>query len=794
MGLKRRAFLKQTSLILAALGINEAVWWHHSDRYYQALAQSTNRKLALLVGINQYPKKQGEFEPLQGCITDVELQKELLIHRFGFQPQDVLTLTDGQATREAIESAFLSHLVEQAGTDDVVMFHFSGYGCYLPRLTTPTEPSTVQSALVPIDGTASHPDSPAINNLSQDTLWLLLRSLSTPNIITVLDTSYNYPGHSQQGILRIRSSDAPTVSQLSEAAIAFQAQLLERLNYSSEQLQQHYSNRLPGTTLAAAQPEQIATEITREGYSAGLFTSVLTQSLWSIHPEANIRNYFSQVAGQVEQVMGAKQQPQLSQQITTLTENKPLAVEPINPLVASSPPAVGTIERIEDNGNLKVMLTGLSETILECYQSNSLLTILPDTDAPTPVFLPQLLVQSRNGLIAKASLRRSQNDAAQIPLVAVGQRVREAIRVLPSQIDLKVAIDPQLTRIERVDATSAFSGIANVSIVNNEYSADYILSKVRDTTIAQSPTAPLPKMVQGNYGLFSLAQALLPDSVGEGGEAVKVAVQRLVPQLKTRLAAKLLSLTVNNASTLLQVKATFARLTPQAQILLTQQTPQQVAAQSFSLLGNTEANTTEAKTSSLIATPAFVSSQSSPKSTQGMLTVTVGSRIQYQLQNNGNLPIYFLWFRFDSEGQAYIFNPIVNPQLDSSNTEIPPQQKRIPVGKVLSLPTANLYDSSVSGEMTGELLQGPPGLIESYIILSHTPFTQTIKTIQQENQLSGRSAQLISLPNPLPVAKAVLKDLNAASQLGVERAGISTENTALDVNAWAGFNFIYRVV
>ncbi|MGB3405521.1 MAG: caspase family protein [Microcoleaceae cyanobacterium] len=794
MGLKRRTFLKQTSLILAALGISEAAWWQASDRYYQALASSTQRKLALLVGINQYPKKRGEFEPLQGCLTDVELQKELLIHRFGFQPQDVLTLTDGQATRAGIESAFLSHLVEQAGPKDVVVFHFSGYGCYLPRSTTPTEPATVQSALVPVDGTTSSQDSSLINNLSKETLWLLLRSLSTPNLITVLDTSYNYPGQTQQGMLRIRSSDAPTATQLSDGAVAFQTQLLKRLNYSPEQFQQRDSNQLPGTVLSAAKPEQIATEITRDGYTAGLFTYALTQSLWSIRPSANIKNYFSQVAGRVEQVMGAKQQPQLSQQITTPTENKPLTVEPINPLVASSPPAVGIIQQIEDNGNIQVMLTGLSETVLESYESNSLLTILPDADAPTPAFLPQLLIQSRNGFMAKTTLRNPRNDAAQMPLLAVGQRVQEAIRVLPSQVNLKVAIDPQLTRIERVDATSAFSGIDNVSIVKNEYSADYMLSKVRDTTIAQSPTAPLPKMVQGNYGLFSLGQALIPDSVGERGEAVKVAVQRLVPQLKTRLATKLLRLTVNQASTLLQVKATFARLTPQSQILLTQQTPQKATAESSNLLGNKQANQTKPEKSSLLATSAFVSAQSSPKSTQGMLSVTTGSRIQYQLQNNGNLPIYFLWFRFDSEGQASIFNPIVNAKLESDNTETRPQQKRVPVGKTVSLPTANLYDSSVSGEMTGELLQGPPGLIESYIILSHTPFTQTIQTIQQETQLSGRSAQLVSLPNPLAVAQAVLKDLNTASQLGVERAGISTEDIALDVNAWAGFNFIYRVV
>jgi len=788
MVLKRREFLKQTSLILATLGISEAAWWQLSDRYYQALAQPTNRKLALLVGINQYPKQNSDFEPLQGCVTDVELQKELLIHRFGFQPQDVLNLTNEQATREGIESAFLSHLVEQARDDDVVVFHFSGYGGYLPRLTPSTEKSAVQPALVPVDGTSSRPEHTLINNLPEDTLWLLLRSLATSNVITVLDTSYNYPGKTQQGILRIRSCDAPTATQLNEAALAFQTQLLERLNLTPEQLQQRHSYQLAGMVLTAAKPEQIATEITREGYSAGLFTYGLTQSLWSIRSQASLKTYFTQVAAHVEQIMGTHQQPQLYQPVQTTEKSEPIMIEPLNPLILNSSPAVGIIKQVEDNGTVKVMLTGLSEAILACYEPNSLLTILPTSDVPTPAFLPQLLIQSRNGLMAKATVRGVGNEAAQIPLLAVGQQVQEAIRVLPGQIDLKVAIDPKLSRIERVDATSAFSGIANVSIVNSEHSADYLLSRVRDTTIAQSPTTPLPAMVQGHYGLFSLGQALLPESVGEGGEAVKVAVQRLIPQLKTRLAAKLLSLTVNDASTLLQVKTTLARLTPQSQIVMTQQTPQNPTPQRFSLLGNLELGTKNPPNDS------STSSQFSPKSVQGMITIPVGSRIQYQLQNNGDLPIYFIWFRFDSQGQAYIFNPIIEPQPDSNSSEIPLQQKRVPPGKILSLPTATLYDNSVSAEMTGELLSGPPGLIESYLILSHTPFTQTLKVLQQENQLSSRPAKLLFLSNSLSVAKAVLKDLNAGSQLGIERARISTDNLALDINAWAGFNFIYRVV
>ncbi len=68
MGLKRREFLQRASLALGALGINEAGWWRLQSRYSEALAQTTGRKLAFLVGINEYPDA-----PLSGCITDVEM-------------------------------------------------------------------------------------------------------------------------------------------------------------------------------------------------------------------------------------------------------------------------------------------------------------------------------------------------------------------------------------------------------------------------------------------------------------------------------------------------------------------------------------------------------------------------------------------------------------------------------------------------------------------------------------------------------------------------------------------------
>ncbi len=783
MGLKRREFLHRASVLLAALGISETQWWHGCDRYYQALAQPTRRKLALLVGINQYPGGNSGFEPLRGCLTDIELQRELLTHRFGFQSSDIITLTNQDATRENIENTFMTHLREQAKPEDIVVFHFSGYGSSIPRIHSTPDSSTTQNALVPIDGSPSNQENGEINDLLEDTLWLMLRSLSTHQVITVLDTSYAYPGVSQQGVFRIRSSGSPNTSQLSQAELAFQDELLSQLNLDRELLEKRRPNQFPGLVLSAAQSSQVAVEINRENWSAGLFTHTLTQTLWSAFPTDHIQSSLIKVAATIEQTMGAAQQPQLTRELSSAPDLKSDPRLTLNRLLSNSEAADGVIKAIEDNGKTaKLLLTGLPASILEYYETNSLYTVLPNSSSETNPILPQLLIRSHTGLIAKATVRTVGGPNGTLPEILPGTRVKESIRVLPRQINLKVALDPKLARIERVDATSAFSGISHVSVVTTEQPGDYILGRVRDTTIAQSPSAPLSSLFQGRYGLFSMGQALLPETVGEGGEAVKVAVQRLVPQLRTRLAIKLLGLTLNEQSSLMKTRATLAVLAPQAKVLISRETPQKQGEENFpELEPETLAQTSTA-------------SQRTASVSQGIVSVPVGSRLQYQLQNNGSLPLYFIWFHLNTRGQAYLLDPFLDEQPIDNNSASLPRQQRVAPGKIMSLPPTSSYTDSSSTEMFGEVVRGPAGLAETYLVLSHYPFTQTLKVVDQTNKTGPSNTKFRMLSNPLEVAEAVLEDLNKASQLGIERVGISTDDLALDINAWATFNFVYRVV
>ena len=81
-------------LVLIILGFTSAL---------QSSVQAQN-KYALLVGINDYYSAPGLKDPhsLKGCVNDAIAMKTLLIERFAFQPNNILTLFDAQATKKSI--------------------------------------------------------------------------------------------------------------------------------------------------------------------------------------------------------------------------------------------------------------------------------------------------------------------------------------------------------------------------------------------------------------------------------------------------------------------------------------------------------------------------------------------------------------------------------------------------------------------------------------------------------------------------------------------------------------------
>nr|MDJ0678841.1 caspase family protein [Xenococcaceae cyanobacterium MO_167.B52] len=346
MGLDRRTFLQRAGLALFSLGVSEtgislltsndrfAPWL---QAYGQALAETKNRKLALLIGINQYTNNK----ELNGCVTDVELQKELLIHRFGFLPQDILTLTDHQATRENIETAFLEHLTEQAQPDDIVVFHFSGYGGRVKMLpknldSTETGEERLMESLLPADGLISTKGNPAANDLLKDTLFDLLRSLKTEKVTTILDTAFKKTPQNFQGNFRIRSYN-DVAERTSPEETAFRDLIQMRLKNQGVK-----SNNVPGIILSAAGAGQPALEGKWHHFSAGLFTYALTQHLWQVTPASKVQAVWQKTLANVAVISDNNQKPQIQ------SKNKPL--NQYYPVEQNAIAAEGLITEIDSKG------------------------------------------------------------------------------------------------------------------------------------------------------------------------------------------------------------------------------------------------------------------------------------------------------------------------------------------------------------------------------------------------------------------------------------------------------------
>ncbi|MEA5626499.1 caspase family protein [Nostoc sp. UHCC 0251] len=709
--MKRRTFLHRIGSILAVLGLTEAEWLTLGNRYYQALAQPNPRKLALLIGINQYP----EIPALSGCLTDVELQRELLIHRFGFQGSDILTLTEEQATREFIEAAFLDHLGKQAKPGDVVVFHFSGYGS---RVKLATSSNTMQNALVTSNLSQYPQDDKIVNYILEETLLLLLRSLPTDQVIAVLDTSY----HAPSTVLGLK------IRALQESVAKLAAEELDFL----KQLKTQKLSSTPIVLAATSEPNQAAREGLFSGFSAGLFTYALTQYLWEFAPATTIQVAFSHVENSLSK-LGSKQQPGL------VSSQKNLDIKSLLPDGIIG--AEGVVSAIEEDGKtVHLWLAGLPPQVLLYYGVNSRFTL-----ATTE----QLVLRSRSGLTAKAQISKIDSTT---PL-QVGQLVQEAVRVLPRNINLTIALDAGLERIERVDATSAFAGFSHVStVVAGEKPADYVFAKLQE--------------IPSRYGLFSVGGELIPNTTGEAAEAVKLTVQNLGPKLSTLFAAKLWRLTENEGSSRLTIKATLeinSGISPRVLI-------QRETVRTF-------------KTKTSIKKPLQTRLITSPPTP----IVPIGSRMQYRVENQSDRPVYLILLALNNNHTAMAFYSWETPQ-EANTADTKPLLKEVVIapGETLTLPQTNAASQWVISEPASEC--------EHQLIFSTAPFSETLAALSTAKYSTAEQRPISPLLNPLDVAQALLQDLHNASALNTEMNGIASDSYILDVNNWASLSFSFQVV
>ena len=127
-----------------------------------SIAAEPPHRRAVLIGINDYtasrlgpPPVPGavperDWPNLSGAVNDVHALADMLVLVYGFDRNDITTLTDQAATREAILHTIEEKLIDKAAKDDLLVFYYSGHGSQVKNSLS-EERDKLDESIVPAD-------------------------------------------------------------------------------------------------------------------------------------------------------------------------------------------------------------------------------------------------------------------------------------------------------------------------------------------------------------------------------------------------------------------------------------------------------------------------------------------------------------------------------------------------------------------------------------------------------------------------------------------------------------------
>ena len=685
--MKRREFLSATGVILGGLGLSQfqLLGWP------QALADTARRKRALLIGINQYPSAVvgGDGQVLHGCVTDVELQRQLLIHRFGFSPDDVVTLIDSQATQAAILEA-LYQLAYTSAANDCVVVHFSGYGAQVMVQGKPVK------TWVPVDGTLPTAASPTSKDVPVPWVKQILSKLKTKQVFTIVDAGYSQPGQSLSSGYYCRNRGiVPTVEEIELLNVSAEvAAEVAKVQSSSEPA------FFPGDLLLASRDGQPVIERQWNNFGAGLFTYALTRYLWS----AQLPTRLSGAMRGAQELILPLAPNQTPYWTTQTADEHTLYGEETNL------PSLDAVVTAVEGRSVSLWLGGLPADVVQ-YGERFGLASAADDDSTV------ILARSQSGLMGRLKLPEGEKWS-------VGQPLYEVVRVLPKALPLIVSIDSDLERIERVDATSALAALSFVDSTEDTRPADCMLGKVPADATDSGASKATAKQI---YGLFTPTYDLIAGSLAKQDEAVKMAVSRVTPKLKTMLAMKMLRLSENQASSHLSVRLNLLTAGGETDKLVLQRETRRAAGQS-------------AKSRLADA----VSRQNYP------VELSKGAQVRYQALNFGDVPVYSVLLGFDAHDRMMAFFP--------SSAGEPYTLETLQAALTLAPGTANLMPKQNTW-----VVDDSAGRVETYLVCSSRPLTNCWQqllslantTSNQRVPLGDRALSLVNALLSRPTIKKI---------------------------------------
>ncbi|OUC15177.1 MAG: hypothetical protein B0A82_08330 [Alkalinema sp. CACIAM 70d] len=783
--MQRREFLKSIGCTLAGLGMTQLELLQRTTQYGQILAQEASRKLALLVGIRDYPgrdarslKTQGLWYRLPGALTDLELQRELLIHRFGFHPADILMLRDQEATRDRILTAFQEHLLKGVKSDrDIAVFHYSGHG------STIVDPhrlfkDQLSGTIVPYDADLplGYPQKGgAVRDITAGTIFLLREAIArrTQNATFVLDSCYSGAGirgnlvfRSRPGQVEISDSPGPQLVMSPEEE-AEQAKWLKFLDWTeAEWLNRRKNVQVKGAALFAAGRDQAAADATfAKNIHAGVFTYALTRYLWQQTSQEGMGKVIQAVSDNTQQFLRTStkapvQTPGVEVQTGSQDVQQPVY---FSPMQRSAADAIVTEVKGEA---VKLLLTGAEPEILEAIGKGAVFTVVDDRGQPQG----KVQIESRDRLTATGKLQTLASGA-----IVAGSSLQEAIRAVPTDLQLRIGLDASLASEMAIAATTlrSLSRIEVIPLVQpmERQEVHYILGRMTPAyhqallnpklsglakTVRQPPRNDIPEV--NSVGLFSIGLEPIPDSFARANESVKDAIQRLRNKLKLLLALRLLKMTLNTTSSQLKVIANLQRVSKQSGEGLG------VAAQAFTAR----------------------SGQATPQGQQGITNaavrlenqVRVNEYVQIVVKNQEDRDLYMGVLVMSPDGSL----DVLFPWTDQAGAAI------VKAGEMLQIPTDEAmkkYDASLK-------FNRPLGWAELLVVASTVPIERALKPLKalaNENRSQRRSESQLADKAEVAIGR-LLEDLAGGTRSGRLLGGVRR----LDVQQMAALSVMFEIV
>ncbi|MDJ0636448.1 MAG: caspase family protein [Xenococcaceae cyanobacterium MO_188.B29] len=692
--IKRRHFLQLAGSTLATLGWSQGNLWNTSNNYGKVLAQSTSRKLALLIGINQYDRNSSGWIPLRGCVTDIQLQRELLINCFGFQSQDILTLSDRAATRQNILTAFEEHLIKQAKPGDVVVFHFSGHGS---RVQDKDSQDGFNGTIVPID--SPNNDHSQVKDIMGQTLFLLTSALKTENVTMVLDCCYS--GGTTRGNLRVRSRSSDGNSQIVAAEKEYQQQWLSKLNFSPQEFRQRRQQGIAkGVAITSAQKNQLAVDVSFDGFAAGAFTYAMTQYLWQ-----QIKNPPLDITiANTEQAIELIAPSSLQEPSYEVSPDADYPPESVYFLDKQTPPAEAVITEVDSN-SVQVWLGGIDAQSVVAFNRGSTLSVID----PQQNQLATVELDAREGLIGYGKLVTEKPDLSR------GSLLQEKIRSIPAELKLKIGLDDSAINYLR-EIQQVLAPINRVEVLPlQQGEVDYIFGRFT-SEMAEFTTATPPPL--NSWGLFYPDLTFLTGSFHTSDENIISAIERLHNKFQSLLAIKLIRLTLNPHSSHLKVSATLSN----------RHNPQQTLGEAVTTRSNFQYRSA---------------------SLSGIERIPLGISLQFSIVNQEEFPIYVTIIAIDSEGTIVVVFPNHWTNL-AQQISIPPQTTRkIPDNDNSEF---ELYSSE------------PLGMTEVLIISSTKPLKSSLLKLEQLARQAQVSRGAMTLSQPTEIIEDMILDFDSRTR------------------------------